>query len=172
MTKNKNIDKYSKYAFGVCSNTEDDKHIIMLDFDNIHLDNVYNTIINMQSRFNLSNFYLIKSAHGYNAFCLSKRKILDIYLMLLKYKHIDKQFIELAYKLRGFFVLRMGKDKHLIDIIKPESYKYFSEELSNSHKIFFEEIMKFKISNRYNYDNSTIIKIIAFKSKKHGMVYL
>lgn len=85
--------------------------------------------------------------------------------MLKQYDTIDPLFIKLAIKYRGFFVLRMGTDKILLDML----IHYNKDILSNAHKEFFINIMNFYIDRSFKYDNFYNCEIIAFRSGKHGI---
>lgn len=151
-------------CFGICSNTEDNKHVVFVDFDYKSYSTVYHTLSDMQNSFNLSTFYIINSLHGYNAFSLTKMKIEDIEKMLKIYKEIDPLFIKLAIEKRGFFVLRMDKDKSFCSTIQNSDYA----TSSYAHYLFFKNVMRFPVSQYHKYDSYTKTRIISYKSVKHG----
>lgn len=147
----------------------------MLDFDNISLKNVETTINNIINDYKISTVYIIKTKNGYNAFSLTKKSFLEIVYMLSGYEYIDSLFIKLAVEKRGFFVLRMGKDKQYIKkIFSP--FSPIDNSLSYAHYLFFKKIMdypiqigNFMVSKKY-FDMLTKYKIISYKSVKHGFV--
>jgi hypothetical protein len=121
----------------------------------------------MQLVFELSDFYILNTTNGYNAFCLDKldfKELLDIYASS---NRVCKEFIKYCSK-REHFTLRMSKDKCIISTVKSTSYKY---NRSNGHRIFFTEIMGYDIKDSIMFDKETIISIDKFLSDKHG-VYL
>lgn len=121
----------------------------------------------MQLVYELSDFYILNTSNGYNAFCLDKldfKELLDIYGSS---NRVCKEFIKYCTK-RKHFTLRMSNDKTIISTVKSLSYK---RTRSNAHKIFFTEIMGYNIRDSVMYDDSTIISIDKFLSDKHG-VYL
>lgn len=158
----------AKSCFGICSDTKDNKHIIMVDFDGTSYINVYSTLYNLVNENNLSTMYIIESKNGFNAFSLTKMKLYDIEKMLKKYKHIDRMFIKLAVEKRGFFVLRIGNDKKYLSAIP----SYNKENLSYAHYLFYSDVMNYPIYNNGSYDKFKELKIIAYKSLKHGIVNL
>lgn len=121
----------------------------------------------MQLVYELSDFYILNTDNGYNAFCLDKlefNELLDIYAGS---NRVCKEFIKYCTK-RKHFTLRMSNDKSIISTITSLSYKY---DRSNAHRLFFTEIMGYTIRNSLMFDSETVISIDKFLSDKHG-VYL
>lgn len=160
----------AKYCFGITSDTtERDKHVVFWDFDGKHkLSDIALSLRNMQNAYNLSTIYILKSSNGFNAFCLSKRRLIECYNILRQTKNIDMLFVNLGYKKNNRYILRMDLDKKLTCILERHS----NETLSNSHKWFFKYIMQFPIEDKHIYDNNFIFRIVAYKSVKYGFVEL
>lgn len=156
--------KKARCCFGICSNTGDNKHIIFLDFDNKKYPEVYSCCHSMQILYDLSTFYILETEHGYNAFCLSKKTLDELKDMYQHFNAIDKLFIELSIKKRGFFVLRMTKDKRLISHIE----NHTDECLSLAHFMFFKDIMDYPLFTFDKFDDLLRLKVICYKSVKHG----
>lgn len=156
--------KQAKSCFGICSNTEDKKHVIFLDFDNKKYPEVYSCCHSMQVLYDLSTFYILETENGYNAFCLSKKTIDELKDMYIHFTNIDHLFIELSLKKRGFFVLRMTKDKRLISHIE----NHTDEKLSYAHYLFFKIIMDYPLFTIDTFDNLLKTRVICYKSVKHG----
>jgi len=162
--KRKLLEK-AKYCFGITSITQDGKHIIMLDFDNINYSAVYDTVLDIQKNNNLSTFYIIRSNGGYNAFSLDKRPLEKINDMLKPYNLIDPLFKKLSFDKRKLYVLRMGIDKIFYNKIRCFADR---EQLSFGHYLFFKYTMGFPIEKNHHYDSFRGVKIIGYKSVKHG----
>jgi hypothetical protein len=79
-------------------------------------------------------------------------------------KYIDKTFVEWGFK-RGFFTLRMGKDKTYLAVLINNSKAYVK---SKPHKLFLTKVMLFPIKDNLNFDNENEITITMFPSNKHG----
>lgn len=159
----------SKYCFGVTSDTsEKDYHVLFFDFDDIELHEVYKSLQDTQQKFKLSTIYLIKSVGGFNAFCLSSRRMGEVYTILKNTKHIDPLFVDLGRKKNNRYILRMDLDKKYIGKL---SYKR-NDLLSNSHQWFFKNIMNYPIEKGHVYDDNSKFHIVAYKSVKHGHVDL
>jgi hypothetical protein len=156
--------KQAKSCFGICSNTGDNKHVIFLDFDKKKYAEVYSCCHSMQFLYDLSTFYILETENGYNAFCLSKKTLNELKNMYKHFNSIDNLFVELSLKKRGFFVLRMTKDKRLISHIENHN----AEPLSYAHYLFFKTIMDYPLFSIDTFDNLLTTKIICYKSVKHG----
>ena len=82
--------------------------------------------------------------------------------------HVCKDFNRLAYEKRGFYVLRMSHSKTWLKVING-----FNDYLqSDAHRHFFNDIMNFPINENLQYDNDSTLKLIAYKSPRHGTVKL
>jgi len=157
--------KEYKTNFGIQSNTEDNKHIFMLDFDNKDERILINLLKHIQREFYISDLYIIKTENGFNVFSLDKLEMEYLVNILANYSAIDELFIALAIK-RGFFVLRMsGTDRQFYGII-PSLHNVYEKSLA--HFRFFADVKQYPINYYPNFDNNNEFKIIAFRSVKHG----
>lgn len=164
--KSKLTTENSPLCFGIQSNLPDGKHIFMLDYDGDDYSLLYKSIIDIQNTYKLSDFFILKSANGYNAFTLDKLELDFIVSILSNYDIIDPQFIALAmHPNRGFFVLRMGQEKRYCSYI-PSSFDL--HEKSYAHYLFFKDIMKFPVTCFGEHDKNKQFQIIAYRSGKHG----
>lgn len=121
----------------------------------------------MQLIYDLSDIYVLKTENGYNAFCLDKldfKELLDIYA---NSNRICKDFIKYCTK-RKHFTLRMSNDKRILFTLNSSCCIH---ERSTAHRLFFNMIMGYNISDSYKFDGETVISIDKFLSDKHG-VYL
>ena len=152
------------YTLGLNSNTEDNKHIIMLDFDIDDISTVKDEIKNAIEKFKLSSFYIIKSTHGFNAFCLDKVNLNCLFLILNDFENIDKDFIFMTGK-RGYATIRIGKDKKYI--MKIES-NYNDTIKSKPHKNALKYYYDITINDTINFDNYKIASLCQYENKKYG----
>jgi hypothetical protein len=121
-------------------------------------------LINIQKKYALSNIHIIESTNGYNALSFDKLNFNELKKIMTDLKYIDKTFVEWGFK-RGFFTLRMGKDKKYLNVLINNSNTYIK---SNPHKTFLTKVMLFPIKDNLNFDNEKEITITMFPSNKHG----
>ena len=157
-------------CYGIKSNTTDNKHIVMVDADipkntslELYVPEVYSTLKYMQFEYFLSDFYVIKTKNGFNAFTLDKLELELLTSMLWNYEIIDQLFIYFNNK-RGYYTLRWGKDKTFLNIIKSP---YNIHKKSYAHAKFFKDIIGIPIKldkkiEKLNYDTSHIFEIIKY----------
>lgn len=138
-----------------------------MDYDNKDLSLIVAEIEKLQFIYNLSDFYILSTENGYNAFCLDKLPFNDLLVIYQQSKLVCKDFIKYCTK-RKHFTLRMSGFKELILICKSVNCFYSK---SNAHKIFFNEIMSYHFNDGSNFDNETSINLESYNSTKHG-VYL
>lgn len=164
------VDKPDKVAFGITSLCEDGSHIFMTDIDNDSLSydtikDVLSTIIN---EYMLSNIYVIKSSHGYNAYSLDKLPIHVVYDINKSFPTVlDQQYNELQFSKRDFYTLRIGADKEVFDIL-PSKYNIYMR--SNAHRIFFNNVFSLHVGYEVSFfDDFEGFRIIRFLNGKHGV---
>ena len=156
----------TKYAYGIQSNCKDGNHIYMGDIDeSISPKNLTILCGNLVKGYFLSDIYIVSSTCGYNIYSLDKLPLKMVYKINKETKEIDKQFAELQYKERGFYVLRIGGDKNLVSIYSSDNTVW---NRSNAHRIFFNSFYDIDIQKDYTFDDQDHIKIIKFKNIKHG----
>ena len=156
----------SLFTFGIQSDTIDNEHIVMLDFDTgtYNLKYIIKELKYLQDVYKLSDFYVYKTEHGFHAFTLDKLELELIAEMLYNTNLVDELFTYFAVE-RGFFVLRWGKDKEYLFTLTSDNDYY---EKSLAHYDFFKEIIKTPLINRGVYDSYTKFKYIVYRSEKHG----
>lgn len=158
-----------KYCLGVNSKTTDEKHILMLDYDNIEYHNMIDELRKMQDKYKLGDFLIFKSTNGCNAICLDKFNIDELTNILKGFELVDEKYIEIGLK-RGYFVTRMGVDKRPVQII----FGNDEHEKSNAHKIFLNSVLfnfqygQLSFSMKDNFDNFTHYNIVAYQNEKYG----
>lgn len=78
---------------GVGSLQPNGKHIIMWDFDASTLNQVEETLRNVQQKYNLSHIYIVSDIEGsYRAWCFTQVELKTLLHILLDTDHIDKGF--------------------------------------------------------------------------------
>lgn len=163
MTKKNNY----KYCLGISSKTEDNKHIIMIDYDNIEYVTIIDELRGLQLDHELSDFYILKSNNGHNAICLDKFTIDELITILRDSNFIDIEYLKIAIK-RGYFVTRIGVDKKLIQRL----FGFNRHTKSYAHRLFLYNIYMDKMNetiNEYNhYDDYKNYTMVAYESEKHG----
>jgi hypothetical protein len=153
------------YCFGIASKCEDGKDILMLDFDikDYDFEKMINDLQLMQSSYSLSNMYIIESNNGYNIFSLDKISM-EIYRKIDRFTRlVDSDFMKYGLK-RGYFVLRMDKDKQFFDVLEHEG-RY---RKSNAHRLFFNFALNMEIKKDLLFDRSTRFDLIQYDSDKDG----
>jgi hypothetical protein len=160
--------KKYKCAYGISSLTDNNKHVFMLDFDDVNKNIMLIVLRRTQLIHNLSDIYIIKSTHGFNVISFDKLTLNAIKNLSLKCNYLNKlvdaDFIKYGFQ-RGYYCLRFGADKELFYIMKNDSVKF---EKSLSHAQFIEWFFKIEIKKDYTFDDNSKIDIIKFPSKKHG----
>jgi len=154
-----------KYCYGITSETDDRlNHVFMMDFDGIGLQTVKDYLNEIQVDNNLSDIYIIESTNGYNAISLDKLPQSLIYNWgNYAYSPADRQFLKIGFE-RGYFVLRFGHDKKLVETLINASNVY---EKSLAHKKFLEWFFDIKIICA-PLDTNKKINLIRYPSEKHG----
>ena len=101
-------------CYGISSKTVDNLHIVFVDVDTPHTDFAYTELCNMlvkiQKYFRLSDFYILHTLNGYNAFTLDKVELEFLHNILFHDERIDIEFNIFNFK-RGYYTLRLGADK-------------------------------------------------------------
>lgn len=152
------------YTLGLNSNTEDNLHIIMLDFDINDIIQVKKDILNIIELFNLSSFYVLKSTQGFNAFCLDKVSLLRLIVILNNCENVDNNYILMTDK-RNYSTIRIGDDKKYIMKIDSD---YYVKEKSLAHKNALTQYYNIRITDNVNFDDNRKISICQYENKKYG----
>lgn len=131
--------KKGKVEYGFSSLTDDDKHILLWDFDigKEHIDKVYQALKKVQDRNKLSDIVLIESRNGYNAICLDKFDVDTAFLIKSETELSDAQHNRIGRKRNGW-VLRVGADKVVRDVII-SNYDCFHSK-SNAHRKLLHKV--------------------------------
>jgi hypothetical protein len=183
MKKKIESNKLMKCCYGISSDAGLDGrfgHTFMMDFDTFMMDfdgkcdmseglnDILAWLKKMQDEWGLSNIYVIRTKHGFNAMSCD--------IMPLKYicqignrvdSPCDMEFIKFN-KERGYFTLRFGKDKDLVTILPSGSQKYVK---SNAHRLFLEWYFNIEIEPSGRFNTTKKIKIIQYTSDKNGHHY-
>lgn len=160
-----------KCAYGISSDAGLDGqfgHTFMMDFDGVSLNEILQWLKKVQDEWRLSNIYVIRTKHGFNAMSCD----------IMPLKHIceignqvespcDRDFIKFNHK-RGYMTLRFGKDKELVTILPNDSDKYVK---SNAHASFLEWFFNIEIERAGRFNTTHKIKIIQYTSEKNGSHY-
>jgi len=153
-----------KVCYGISSKIDRYNHVVMLDYDNVDLKDVLQHVITMQKQYDLSDFYIIKSTHGYNVMCLDMLPLSLIYSIGVAVESpADRDFFRYGFE-RRYFTLRFDCDKQLLGIIPNNSKKYTK---SLAHKKFLEFYFDILIHDS-NFDDSDKLDIIQYPSDKNG----
>ena len=133
----------TREIIALSSLTEDEKHILMWDFDNIDLYDVLKSLSATQKYHGLGNIYIFRSAHGYNALCLDKFIDKEAYNIKLYTRFSDYNHTKIGYK-SGSWCWRIGKDKTYLRVMLPTN-TYKDREQSNAHRKFLS--VKFSVND-------------------------
>ena len=105
---------------------EEDKHILLWDFDNIKLNielaDIMATLINMQTQYNLPTIYVVSSSPtNYHAYCFTARSFREVIHIISATPQIDVRYLRLGM-IRGYYTLRISPRKNdnfqLIEILE------------------------------------------------------
>uniref|UniRef100_A0A6H2A3T7 Uncharacterized protein n=1 Tax=viral metagenome TaxID=1070528 RepID=A0A6H2A3T7_9ZZZZ len=94
---------------GVNSKLDDDRHILMWDFDNTPLSEVKEALRRVQSRFLLSDIYILRSSEpsNYIAYCFTASDWRRVVEIIAQTEYIDWNFFKYGVY-RGRFTLRVS----------------------------------------------------------------
>lgn len=150
----------TKKQIAINSRTEDSKHILIWDFDNIDLFDVLESLNKTQGFHGLGCIYIIKSNHGFNAFCLDKFFVKHAHNIKYYTRWSDFRHTESGYK-KGLWCLRLGNDKKIIKTLMPTS-NWSQRQQSNAHLEFFNKYFKGGIPIMGNFDSLKDIEIESY----------
>ena len=156
--------KQLKVCYGISSRIDRNMHVFMLDYDSKEIPDVLLHIKQIQNEYDFSDFYIIRSEHGYNAICLDMIPLSLIYSIGMAIESpADRAFFKAGFN-REYFTLRFDLDKKLLGILKNDSVKY---EKSLAHKLFLEWFFDINIPDS-NFDENKKLTIIQYPSSKNG----
>lgn len=100
---------------GVCSTVEGKGHVLMWDFDYATFTEAVESLIEVQSKYQLPAIYLGSSGrvNGWHAYCLKVQSFADTARVLLDTDKADKAATNLGIA-RGYWVLRFTDKKNAI----------------------------------------------------------
>lgn len=93
---------------GICSKkfNNDDKHMLLWDFDNEKLDSIIQELLRMMIKYELPSIYILRtSISGYHAYCFASRTFREIIHILSDTRFIDMHYLRLGM-VRGYYTLR------------------------------------------------------------------
>lgn len=95
-------------VIGVNSNYNDDKHILMWDFDDVPLSDVEGALDAIQRRYNLSDIHILrtKEPNNYIAYCFTLVSLGRAVEIIAATPFVDWQFLRFGVY-RGHFTLRV-----------------------------------------------------------------
>ena len=156
---------------GLCSLTEDEKHILMFDIDIkdiMYRYKVSDEVRRIQDKFILSSFYLFKTTNGYHAYCLDKFSLEEAWKIYNDCKFKDDSHTYIGYAFRKHWVLRIGKNIEHIETIHPSPFKRSTNERSNAHRMFLNMQYGLDIHNDLSFDCYTKCLIIRYPQRSKG----
>jgi hypothetical protein len=157
-----------KIAFGITSQCQDNSHIFISDIDEeISIQAIKRISLRLQHDYKLSTIYIIGSKHGYNLISLDKLPCKMVYMINHSIDEVDPVFNRLAFKERGFYVIRTqpNYDKMVIDLAYSKNNIFVR---SNAHRIFFNSLFDLNIEKTDIFDESERVTMCRFKNKKYG----
>lgn len=159
-------------TIGINSICQDGYNIIMLDYDINKKDTnsiqfMIDEITNLIVKYRLSNFYLIESTNGYNAFCIDKITINLLKQIFNDCPLVDKMFKKLSIK-KGYSTIRIGSDKEykLTIGFSCRSTLYIKSKVHANALIYYFGV---PIKNIKPFDNSTFVKLCKYENLKYGL---
>ncbi|MFX0132526.1 MAG: hypothetical protein ACFFDN_02650 [Candidatus Hodarchaeota archaeon] len=132
----------TKLEFCISSKCEDGLHILFWDFDMIEKHFVLRSLSQVQNFHQLGNIYVIKSRHGFNAFCLDKLFLNEAYNVLFYSRWNDFNHVRIGFKSESW-ALKLSQDKKIILRLAPTD-NGIEREQSNAHYQFFKKFFNFK----------------------------
>lgn len=95
---------------GICSKVyqEDDKHILLWDFDDIRLSKLIKSLTAKQIQYKLPTIYIVaSSSKRYHAYCFASRTFREVVHIISGTPEIDIKYLRLGM-LRGYYTLRIS----------------------------------------------------------------
>lgn len=150
----------TKKQIAITSKTEDNKHVLFWDFDGIELFDVLESLNKTQGFHGLGCIYIIKSNHGFNAFCLDKFFVKHTYNIKYYTRWSDFRHTQSGYK-KELWCLRLGDDKKIIKTLFPTS-NWNKRIQSNAHLDFFCKYFNKEMAIIGQYDKFNDIEIESY----------
>ena len=95
---------------GICSKVfkEDDKHILLWDFDNVRLSKIIKSLTAKQIQYKLPTIYIITSSpKRFHAYCFASRTFREVINIISGTPEIDIKYLRLGM-VRGYYTLRIS----------------------------------------------------------------
>jgi len=153
----------NEYEIGFSSVCEDGKHILLWDFDIKNIGYFYkikDILLDIQKGFKLSTIYVIRSRNGFHAICLDKCDKREAFHIKSMTRFNDNRHNLIGSK-RDSWVLRIGEDKRIIEILKAKS----TWQKSNAHREFLNKFYGLNILDNDNYDRFDNLKFEQYKRR-------
>ena len=99
---------------GICSqsDTGEDKHILLWDFDDSNCEEIASILLNLQQKYKLPSIYIIESSiDKYHAYCFTARTFREVVHILSDTPNIDMVYLRLGM-VRGYYTLRITPRKN------------------------------------------------------------
>lgn len=148
-----------KVVKAIKSICEDGRHIIFWDFDGVNYNQVFNSLLDIQRLYNLSDIWIIKTNNGFNAVCFAKFDINKVYEIKNNTKYDDYYHIIWGYRGCGW-CLRLGNDKFVIEKLPSDNLI----EGSYSHYAFFNNFFPLLTAENELFDTSDYVTVDSYLS--------
>ena len=140
-----------------CGNGE---HIIIWDFDQIEMYDILKALSKIQDFHGLGSIYIFKSVWGYNALCLDKIFVEEVYNIKYYTRWADYWHTKIGYE-QGNWSFKINSDKYFFKILLPTK-NHKDRVQSNAHKIFLQKYFDIN-SFEGKFDNSNDVIIESYK---------
>jgi len=143
----------------VSTRCHDALHVIFWDFDLSLLEPIIAELSVVQSRYGLSNIYLLRTARGYHAVCLAKFRWSSMMRIVADTRYVDRSFL-------GAILRDMRAGLRYEGGLKPKFVCAMEGRLTNArlqgstaHREFFEDVFSFKIEDDLIWDGLDEVQI-------------
>ena len=143
----------------VSTRCHDGLHVIFWDFDLSLLEPIIVELSVVQSRYGLSNIYVLRTARGYHAVCFAKFRWSSMMRIVADTRYVDRSFLGAILRdLRAGLRYEGG--------LKPKFVCAMEGRLTNArlqgsaaHRQFFEDVFSFKIEDDLIWDGLDEVQI-------------
>jgi hypothetical protein len=164
-SKIKIVDTRTKKEFCISSKCDNDNHILIWDFDSIEQHFVFRSLSQIQNHHGLSDIYIIKSLHGFNAICLDKLFLNHVYNILFYTRWNDFNHVRVGYKHESWCLKCSPHKKMIMRLIPTDTYDG-SRKQSIGHYKFFEKYFKFDGFRIINPDDNDDIQLESYNQNR------
>lgn len=103
---------------GINSVLPNGQHILMWDFDDTPLEKITESLLKIQSDWDLSHIYIVQSSsEHYHAYCLELFSLGQAMHILADTKYIDLMYLKLGV-VRGYWTLRISPEKGKFQLVE------------------------------------------------------